>query len=111
MHAGDLDGSTTVANRGRWNATVTITVHDDVDAPLANATVTGSWSSGANGSASCTTDGSGQCSVTKNNVKQDSATVTFTVTDIAHAANTYNSVDNHDPDGDSDGTVIVVSKP
>ena len=111
MHAGDLDGSTTTAKRGRWNATVTITVHDDGDAPLADATVSGSWSSGANGSAFCTTDGSGQCSGTKNNVKQNAASVTFTLTDITHAENTYNASLNHDPELDSDGTTIVVLQP
>ena len=111
MHAGDLDGSTVAVNRGRWNATVTITVYDDLEAPLADATVTGSWSSGAKGSASCTTNSSGQCSVTKNNVKQNAASVTFTLTDITHAENTYNASLNHDPELDSDGTTIVVLQP
>ena len=111
MHAWDLDASTTAANRGRWTATVTITVHDEGHAPLANATVSGSWSSGANGSGSCTTDGSGKCSVTKNNVKQNSASVTFTVTDIAHTANAYDETANHDEESDSNGTTITVSKP
>ena len=111
MHAGDLDASTTPANRGRWTVTVTITVHDESDLPLADATVSGSWSLGANGSGSCTTDGSGMCSVTKNNVKQNAASVTFTVTDIAHATNTYDEMANHDPEPDSDGTTITVSKP
>jgi hypothetical protein len=37
--------------------------------------------------------------------------VTFTVTDVSKAGMTYNPGANHDPDGDSNGTVIVVSKP
>lgn len=109
MHVGDLDGSST-QNGGRWNATVTITVHDDNENPVMNATVNGSWSNGANGSGSCVTDGSGQCTITKNNIKNNIANVTFTVTSVTHASNTYNPAANHDPDGDSDGTSISVYK-
>lgn len=109
MHIGDLDGSSTV-NGGRWNANVTITVHDLNDNPLANATVDGSWSNGSSGSASCVTNGSGQCTVSKNNLKNNASSVTFTVTNVTHASNNYQSGDNHDPDGDSDGTVTVVNK-
>jgi hypothetical protein len=37
--------------------------------------------------------------------------VNFTVNNVTHATLTYNAADNHDPDGDSNGTVIVVNKP
>jgi hypothetical protein len=37
--------------------------------------------------------------------------VTFTVTKVEHAWYTYDPASNTDPDGDSDGTVIVVSMP
>ena len=63
------------------------------------------------GSASCITNGSGECSVTKNNIKRNSSSVTFTVTNVTHATNSYQVGDNHDPDGDSDGTRIVVNQP
>jgi hypothetical protein len=36
--------------------------------------------------------------------------VTFTVTGISHASMTYKAAANHDPDGDSNGSSIVVSK-
>ena len=50
MHIGDLDGSSTAGGQGgKWNAAVTITVHDDSDNPLADATVNGTWSAGTNG--------------------------------------------------------------
>ena len=110
-HVGDLDGSTSPANGGKWNATITITVEDADHNPVANATVSGSWSAGANGSDSCVTNASGQCTITKNNINKNSSSATFTVTDVTHAAYTYASADNHDPDGDSDGTVITVNKP
>jgi PKD repeat protein len=108
MHVGDLDGSSAPGKRNRWDATVTITIHDQDESPLANATVTGTWSDGATGSASCTTDGSGQCSVSKVNIKDGVGSVTFTVDMVTHQSNTYSSSDNDDPDPDSNGTTIIV---
>jgi hypothetical protein len=35
---------------------------------------------------------------------------TFAITSVTHAAETYRSGDNHDPDGDTDGTTIAVPK-
>jgi beta-lactamase superfamily II metal-dependent hydrolase len=110
-HVGDLDGSTTPANGGKWNATITITVEDATHSPVVNATVSGAWSAGASGSGSCVTNGSGQCTITKNNISKNSSSATFTVTDVTHATYTYTSGDNHDPDGDSNGTAITVTKP
>jgi hypothetical protein len=75
---------------------------------VANATVNGFWSSGASGSGLCVTNGSGQCTVSKNNIRGTFDRVTFTVDDVFHAGNTYQPEDNHDPNGDSDGTAIEV---
>jgi hypothetical protein len=110
-HAGDLDASTTIGRGGKWNATVTILVHDSAENPVAGATVNGSWSNGASGSGSCVTDGSGQCSVTNNNINRNSGSATLTVDGITHGSLLYNAGNNHDPDGDSDGTAIIVTKP
>ena len=110
MHVGDLEGvSETVRNK--WQATVTITVHDAGHNLVANATVSGAWSDGATGSAECTTDGSGQCSVIKNNLKSDVASVTFTVNSVAHGSFTYAPGDNHYPGGDGNDARITVSRP
>jgi PKD repeat protein len=107
MHVGGLEGSSTSSGRGgKWNATVTITVHDSSHNSVSDATVNGSWSNGASGSASCPTV-AGQCSVTKNNIKQNSGSVTFTVDSVSHASNSYDPGANHDPDG----TSITVVKP
>ena len=35
----------------------------------------------------------------------------FKVNNVTLAGNTYNSSANHDPDGDSNGTTIIVSQP
>ncbi|MCI0397213.1 MAG: Ig-like domain-containing protein [Chloroflexi bacterium] len=110
MHVGDLDGAGTPSGR-RWNATVTITVHDQNDNPVAGATVTGNWSNGASGSSTCTTNSNGQCSVTKTNIQQNKPSVRFTVTNVTKSSYTYNPAGNHDPDGDSNGTFIVVNRP
>lgn len=110
MHVADLD-ATTLGSRGKWNATVTITVHDAGGNPIADATVNGIWSDGASGTAICTTDADGQCTVMKNGMKSQS--VTFTVTSLVHASLTYDPLANHDEDDedDSNGTEILIDKP
>ncbi|NPV08344.1 MAG: S8 family serine peptidase [Anaerolineae bacterium] len=109
MHVGDLDGSTTVAGRN-WKATVTVTVHDAGHAPVASAAVTGTWSDGYSGSASCTTGAGGQCSVSTGAIKSVPS-VTLTVTGVSRDGLTYDAGSNHDPDGDSSGTTISVNRP
>jgi VCBS repeat-containing protein len=109
VHIGDLDGSSSSAPRNRWSATVIIIVHDASEVPVSGATVSGSWGGGASGSGSCTTDISGQCSITKNNIKGNANSVTFTVSSIS--GYTYDGGANHDPDGDSDGSSIMILQP
>ena len=84
VHVGELSGSgTTGGPGGKWNATVTVTVHDSGHAAGGNGVVVqGTWSAGASGSASCTIEPSGQCDVSKTNINRNSATVTFTVNDL-----------------------------
>lgn len=109
VHVGDLDGSSSPGSRNRWDALVVITVHDDSENPISGATVTGSWSAG--GSNSCVTDGQGQCSLSKNNLKGNQQNVTFTVNDVSYPSYAYQPADNHDPDGDSDGNGITIYTP
>ena len=110
MHIGDLDGTSTKQGN-KWTANVTITVHDANHNPVANATVTGNWSNGATGTASCTTGSNGQCSVNKSGIRGGKSSVTFTVNNVTRSNYTYASASNHDPDGSSNGTRIVVRKP
>lgn len=109
MHVGDLDGSTTTAGRN-WKAAVTITIHDANHNRVSSASVTGAWSDGYAGTASCTTDAAGQCSVSTGAMKSASP-VTFTVTGVSRDGLTYEPGSNHDPDGDSDGTTVSVNRP
>jgi hypothetical protein len=111
VHVGDIDGVSSPANRNRWDATVSITVHDASEQAVVGAAVSGDWSGGGSGSDTCVTDSNGLCNITKANVKSNVSNVTFTVTDITKDATVYQSADNHDPDGDSDGTSITINQP
>jgi hypothetical protein len=112
LHVGDLDGSRANTNGKLWSATVAITVVDTAGMPVSDATVTGSWSAGASGTSSAVTNASGIATVQKTGLsRRNTPSVTFTVTGIAHATLSYNAAQNRDPDGDSDGTTIVVLRP
>lgn len=106
MHVGDLDGTKAVAAR-KWNATVTITVHDASHGAVPGATVTGRW--GTKGSVACTTNSTGYCSMTKTGLT--SASIVFTVTNVSKSGAAYSASANHDPETDSNGTSITIAKP
>ncbi|MEJ2270309.1 MAG: SdrD B-like domain-containing protein [Desulfobulbaceae bacterium] len=93
VHIGSLEGEFVPGSKGKLNAEVTVTVHDGNENTLAGVTVSGSWSGGAKGSDTCVTDGLGQCTITKSNIRGDS--VTFSVTGVSLAGYTYNDGDNH----------------
>jgi hypothetical protein len=108
MHIGDLDGTRT-NQQNVWTAVVTITLHDSNHGPVANATVSGSWSIG--GTASCTTDSTGQCFVSKSAIPRNTKSVVFTIVNATNSTFLYTSADNHDPDGDSNGTTVSITRP
>jgi subtilisin family serine protease len=108
-HVGDLDASTT-SNKNSWQATVTVAVHAASHDALSGAMVTGTWSGGSSGSASCTTNAAGECGVQSGTMNRNRASVTFTVTNVTSSL-TYSATGNHDPDGNSNGTSITVIKP
>jgi hypothetical protein len=89
-------------------AKVTPTIHDSFDSPLSGVLIEGLWDDGiSSNSATCTTDGLGQCTMNKN-TKESS--ITFTVTSLSLSGFDYSAAANHDPDSDSDGTTIIVTK-
>lgn len=102
VHIGDIDG----APKG-GKVFVEIWVHDAAHNPIAGTTVTLAWG-GASGPASCVTGAAGSCTVHTNNLSSP-ATVTLTVTGVSVPGGTYDGSQNHDPDGDSNGTSITVS--
>ncbi len=111
LHVGDLDGSTVTARRNRWDATVEATVHDGDDTPVAGVHVDGTWGGGANGNGTCVTGASGTCSVTITGLKRNRDTATFTVTALSSGDAAFDGAANHDPDGDSNGSTITLTRP
>jgi subtilisin family serine protease len=114
MHVGDLDGSST-NNGGTWTANVSVLIHDASGNALSGATVAFSYLSArgeVSGTASCETDASGRCSVSVGGIAKRDGSINFNVTAVSHPDHTtYSPGDNHDPDGDSNGTSITVTKP
>jgi PKD repeat protein len=104
MHVADLSGASTSVRRNIWSASVTITIRDANGQLVSGATVTGTWSGGFSGTSSCTTNGSGQCTVTSGNINTNKPSVTFTVDNVTHATKTYAPADNV-------ATSITVNRP
>jgi len=108
MHVGDLDGVKELKGKsGRWKVFVTVTIHDDSHNLLSDASVTGEWSGATTGTISGTTGSDGTVTFSTGNLS-GGGSVIFTVTDVKHSSLTYDATQNHDPDGDSDGTQITV---
>jgi PKD repeat protein len=108
VHVGDLDGAA-IRSRNSWRAAVTIMVHDDAHSPLANATVTGSWSSSPGAQGSCTTDGTGVCTLTTADLPNSIGSTTFNVLSVVAGPALYDAAHNHDVDGGTNGTTVTVS--
>lgn len=113
MRVADLDGVAVYTSGGnRWKATATIKVVNGSNVPVSGATVRGKWTNGATGNVSCKTNASGLCNIVKTDLRTNNvSSVTFTVTNVIKSGQTYNAAANSDPDGDSNGTVIVISRP
>jgi hypothetical protein len=111
VHVADLDGTASSKGKsGRWEALVTVTIRDDAGSTVAGATVTGNWSGATSRSVSGLTASDGSLTLRTGNIA-NGAQVTFSVTNVAGAGLTYSQTANTDPDGDSDGTVIIIRKP
>ncbi|MDL1909169.1 hypothetical protein FBQ81_00535 [Chloroflexi bacterium CFX6] len=111
FHIGDLDRRSVLTTSTTWKAIVTIRVHNASEKPLAGVKVYVKWSNGTTGTASCTTNTNGVCNITKTKLNTSITSVTLTVTNATLTSYSYSATANHDPDGDSNGTTIMVSKP
>lgn len=94
IHLADLQGAGLEAPKGRWEAVVTVTVEDADGLPVSGVLVDGAWSNGVNVSVSCTTVGSGSCSVSKQRLKNNVGSVDFTVTDLTLGGYIYDNSAN-----------------
>ena len=104
VHLKNLAASSTPGSRNRWTASVQIEVMDAGGSAAANVFAEGSWSSGANGGGSCTTDNNGRCLVSKNNLKSNVSSIVFGVNNLSGSDMSYDSGANEDGNG---GVVTV----
>lgn len=108
LHCGDLDGLG--ANSGKyWKATVAVTIHDGNESPVQGASVSAHW--GTDPPTSGVTDATGRITFTLNSISKQISAVTLTIDEVTYPGLNYSALDNHDLDGDSNGTTITVSKP
>jgi hypothetical protein len=108
IHVGDLDRKAKDVGAS-WRAQVKTLVHDDPHLAESGVLVTFNVSGGV-GMRTCTTVASGVCEVSV--VVADAVpSLTFSVTNLGKTGFTYTPGANHDPDPDSNGTVIVVNRP
>jgi hypothetical protein len=107
VHVGDLDGRTfgRPIHRRAPGAVFAITVLDGNDAPAPGALVSYDLD-GAPGT--CTTGPNGRCLTPLLRLR---SAATLTVTEVSDGAAIYMPQENTDPDGDSDGTTIVLEPP
>jgi subtilisin len=95
MYVQDLAASS-VNNGSTWTAVVTVKVLDNLGQPVSGAGVSGHWSAGASGNATCDTltDSNGFCSVRRSSIEKKTASVTFNVDNLTKSPLTYNSSAN-----------------
>jgi len=91
MHIAGLDASAEL-NRSRWDAIVTITVHDLNTNPVAGVTVQGSWDTG--NTSSCITDAAGQCTAGNTRLKTSVASTNFNITGLIKNGYLYDANSN-----------------
>jgi len=119
IHIGDLDDASVQAGGPNWSARVTAAVHDVNEAAVAGATVymdvirTAKAGGTVTENLSCVTGANGLCTIARTvNENQFENNVTFIVTNVTNPpATPYDSGLNHDPDGESNGTTLVVGQP
>lgn len=110
LHIGDLDGSST-RTKTTWRARVTVAVHKADHTAIGGVVVTGSWSNGASGTASCTTGSNGTCTLQSSSLPRTTLSATFAVTGAVLSGYTYENGSNHDIDFGTNGTTITVNRP
>ena len=74
----------------------------------AGVTVSGVWDDGSTGT--CTTDVFARCAVSRGGIPRKTSSARFTVTVATHSSFGFSPGANHDPDGDSNGTTMVVRR-
>ena len=119
VHVHDLDDLSQKLAKGAWKGMVNVTVRDSTEGSVTGFTVTGTFSqNGWSASYACIDGGfgdndglvNGVCRFDSGPFPSNHGKASFTVTSVTFDGHTYDSSANHDPDGDSDGTSIQLSK-
>jgi hypothetical protein len=114
VHVGDLDVALVQGDASSWSATIEVAVHDATHGLVNGATVVGEWNPSGLASDTCTTGelgGTGTCIFLFPSIPGSVPSVTFTVMSVTLTGETYQAGENHDSDGDSDGTAITAQNP
>jgi aqualysin 1 len=89
----DVAGTSTRKGKN-WRAQATVTIRSfGSDVPVANATITGTFST-QDGTTSCITDGSSRCTLTSAPIGLDTSPTVFTVTNVSGSNLLYDSSQN-----------------
>ena len=88
-----MSGLGKAVTRASWNASVTVTVHNEEGKPQAGVKVTGQFSNRAT-LVACTTAATGACVLKSVNFPLSTTGVTFAVTTLTGTAMTYQSTAN-----------------
>ena len=109
MHVGDLDRSSVILSSTRWRARATIRVHAKGHGLVPGVVVRGRF--GPNGATlTCTTGPAGACTL-RRDLRRSRTSIVFVVLGLSKPSYLYAAASNHDPDGDSNGTRITVTRP
>jgi len=119
VHVHDLDDLSQKLAKGAWKGVVNVVVRDSTEDSVTGFTVTGTFSqNGWSASYTCIDGGSsdadglvnGVCRFDSGQFPSNNGNASFTVMSVTVDGYTYDNSSNHDPDGDSDGTTIQLSK-
>jgi hypothetical protein len=112
LHIADLDDETDPGfSTRRIEAHVGIWVHDSAHHAVPYVSVRASWSGGATGTTRCTTNDLGYCQMASRTIdNQQGIMLTMTVRAFDNPEYEFDKKLNHEPDGDSNGTVIRIQR-
>ena len=109
-HVGDLDNASTATSSTTWLPRVTVTILDANGAPVVGANVMGTFSRHT-GWVTCTSQADGTCTLGYFSFSRSVKSTVVTVTKVVAVSSTYAPKTNSDPDGDSNGTTITLTRP
>jgi hypothetical protein len=108
IHVGDIDlkEKQVKGRSGKWSVNILVRVHDFQHQGLSDVTVTVEWSGGITGTETGLTDDNGE--VLFETGDTEGTSITLIVINLEKEYNLYDPEVNHDPEEDSDGTLITI---